>query len=325
MPPRRVHWLDHVVSRLTRRERLFESGWGDEAALERMLASPRFSDATKPATIEWGPSWREGVIEITHGEFVSPFPELPREVSQVIVRRIAPVAIGDRQRRPVFVVAPSSGDEGFASRTRLFGPLAAQEGFEIVLLESAMYGRRRPPGQRGSSIRTVAEHLSMNLATVDEMRSLVEYFANEGRTRIGVTGFSMGGSMAALAAAAVRRPLAVAIFAAGRSAVPVFTEGLLAHRIEFEPLGGYEHARSRLRELFGLADLDRHPPPHSPDATILVGARRDGYVFTEQIEELQAHWRPSELRWLDTGHAGAFTYGAKRLRRAAVDAMTRLS
>jgi dienelactone hydrolase len=187
-----------------------------------------------------------------------------------------------------------------------------------------MYGLRRPRGQRGSAIRTVAEHLLMNLATVDETRALVEHLAREGHDRIGVLGFSMGGASAALAAAVTPRPLALAVLGAGRSVVPVLNEGKLSACIDFEALGGRDVGRVGLARFFGEADLDRHPAPRRPDATVIVGGRRDGYVFADEVAALHALWRNSELRWLDTGHAGAVFCHAKALRRAAVDAMEKL-
>jgi dienelactone hydrolase len=320
---RTVHWLDHAVSVVSRGRRLFTAGWGDEDVLERVPAIARFSQPARPAEISWGRSRRNGAVVETDGSFAAPLPGLPSCASRAFVRRIAPAAAESRRRRPVYVVLAASGDEGFAQRTRLFRPLAARWGMEVILLESAMYGLRKPRGQRGSAIRTVAEHLLMNLSTVDETRALVEHLAREGHDRIGVVGFSMGGASAALAAAVTPRPLAVAVLGAGRSVVPTFIEGQLSRYVDFEALGG-EVARPRLAALFGAADLDRHAVPLRRDAIVIVGGRRDGYVFAEEVEALQAHWRSSELRWLDTGHAGAFIYHRAALRRAALDAMARL-
>ncbi|WP_437626893.1 alpha/beta hydrolase family protein [Sorangium sp. So ce1151] len=322
---RSVHWLDHAAGVLTRRRRLFTGGWGDEGVLEKVPAIARFSEAPRAAAVSWGRPRREGPVEVTDGAFAAALPHLPPCAGTAYVRRIAPAAPERGRRRPVYVALAASGEEGFASRTRLWRPLAARDGIEVILLENAWYGLRRPAGQRATAIRTVAEHLLMNLSTVDETRALVEHLAGEGYERIGVAGFSMGGSSAALAAAVTARPLAVAVIGAGRSVVPVFNEGILSGCIEREALGGAAAARARLGALFGIADLDRHPAPRRPDAVVIVGGRRDGYVFAEQVAALHALWRASELRWLDTGHAGAVVYQGEALRRAARDAMERLA
>jgi dienelactone hydrolase len=324
MRARPVHWLDHAVGVLTARRPLFEAGWGDEEALAQVAFAARFTEPPRAAEITWGEPRREGLVEVTDGSFAAAFPRLPPCASRAFVRRIAPAARGDGSPRPLYVVLPSSGDEGFRARARLFTPLATSAGIEVVLLESAMYGLRRPAGQRGSAIRTVAEHLLMNLSTVEETRALVEHFARRGHARLGVAGFSMGGASAALAAAVTKRPLAVAVLAAGRSVVPIFTEGKLSRSIAFGALGGRATACARLGDLFGAADLDRHPAPQDLGAVVIVGGRRDGYVFAEQVTALHALWTRSELRWLDTGHAGAFLHHGEALRDAALDAMERL-
>jgi pimeloyl-ACP methyl ester carboxylesterase len=322
--PREVHWLDHAAGVVSRRRRLFAGGWGDEAVLARVPSIARFTEEPRVAEVEWEQPRAHGGVVLTDGSFAAALPGLPPCARRAFVRHIAPASAAGTRPRPVYVALAASGDEGYAQRTRLFLPLAARAGLEIVLLESAMYGRRRPAGQRGSAIRTVAEHLLMNLSTVEETRALIEHLARAGYERVGLVGFSMGGTSAAMAAAVIRRPLAVAVLGAGRSAVPVFTHGKLSRSVDFEALGGYPAASSRLASLFGGADLDQHPLPIRADAAIVVGARRDGYVLPEEVARLHALWRGSELRWLDTGHAGALAYHHQALRSAALDAMARL-
>jgi Alpha/beta hydrolase domain containing 18 len=320
---RSVHWLDRLAGALSRR-RLFSGGWGDEEVLAQVAAIARFHEPPPVARMTWGSWRREGRVRVTDGVFPAPLSGLPLCARRALVRRFAPARAEKGRRRPVYIVLAASGDEGFSGRTRLWRPLVERGEMEVLLLESAMYGGRRPVGQSGAAIRRVSEHLLMNLSTVEETRALVEHLNEDGYDRIGLAGFSMGGSSAALAAAVVSRPLAVAVLGAGRSVVPVFTEAMLSRDIEFAALGGGESARARLADLFGHADLDRHPPPRRLDAVVIVGAKRDGYMFPEQVKALHALWPASELRWLDTGHAGALVYHRDALRRAAVDAMARL-
>jgi dienelactone hydrolase len=220
-------------------------------------------------------------------------------------------------------VLASSGDEGFALRERLWRPLVAEGAIEAILLENAMYGARRPHGQRGADVRTVSDQLLMNVSMAEEARALLDWLAREGHARAGVAGYSMGGSMAALVAAVTPRPIAAAVFAAGLSGVPVFTEGLLSKGIDYDALG--PGARARMGALFGVADLDRHPAPRALSATVLVAAKRDGYVSSRQVSALADRWRGCELRWIDSGHVGALVLCGDVLRQAAKDAMARLA
>lgn len=321
-PPRRsVDWLDRCAALASGRRRLFTGGWGDERLIEE-LSAVAFDAEPSPIAIAWGAPRREGPIIVSDGGFDSPLPGLPEASARAHVRRLAPREVGSDL--PVYVVLAASGDEGWSMRTRIWRPLVARGLCEILLLENPLYGVRRPAGQRGTNIRTVAEHLLMNVATIVEGRALVAELIRSGRTRVGISGFSMGGCMAAVVAACTPHPLATAIFAAGRSAVPIFTEGLLAEGIDFDALGGHGPGCARIAALFAQVDLDRLPAPRRPEAAVIVGGRRDGYVFGELVEELADCWTGSELRWIDSGHAGALLFHAPVLRRAAVDALSRL-
>ena len=315
------HWLDHLASLASGRRRVFKGGWGDERLIERLATVARFEQAPPAIDMRWERPRLEGAVAVTDGWFDAPVAELPEPARRALVRRLAPSAPCSRPR-PAYVVLASSGDEGFALRDRLWRPLVARGDLEAFFIENAMYGARRPAGQKGADIRTVSDHLLMNVSMVEEARALLEHLAREGHVRLGIAGYSMGGSMAALVAAVTPRPLAAAIFAAGASGVPVFTEGLLSRGIDHDALG--RGARARIGRVFGVADLDRHPPPRRPEAAVLVAGRSDAYVFAAQVSALHARWMGSELRWVDTGHAGALLLRGDVLRRAARDAMDRL-
>jgi hypothetical protein len=320
------HWLDHLVAFASGRRRLFKRGWGDEAVLDRLATVARFEHPPGRVELRWERPEIEGKVVAQQGSFASPVEELPPEARRAVVRRLLPAG---QPRAPLYVVLGASGEEGFAMRTRLFRPMVERDGIGVLFLENAMYGLRRPQGQKGAAIRTLGEQLLMNIAMVEEARALFDALADEGHAKLGITGYSMGGSMAALVAAVTPRPLAAAVFAAGRSAGPVFTEGLLSTGLDFEALGaghgGVEGAKERLRALFGAADLERHPRPRCLEATALVAGLRDGYVFPREVLALHALWPESSLRWVESGHAGTLVFHGEVLRSAAVEAMSRLA
>ncbi len=321
-PRRPIDWLDRCAALASGKRRLFTGGWGDEALVNRLVETRLDGE---PYAVEpvWGAAKRQGGVVVSDGWFESPFPGLPPEAARAHLRRLSP-ASDSGEELPAYVVLASSGDEGWAMRSRVWQPLVERGVCEVLLLENPMYGLRRPAGQLGPKIRTVAEHLVMNVGTIAEARALLASLTRQGRRRLGIAGYSMGGCMAAVVAALARQPLAAAIFAAGRSAVPIFTEGLLADGIDFAALGGRGPGCGRIASLFSLIDLDRLAPPERPDAAVLVAAKRDGYVFADEVDALATCWRGSELRWVDTGHAGALLFHASTLRQAAVDALARL-
>lgn len=295
------------------------------------LASPSAltSGEAPVANVVWGeprPLDRAGRVTAREGSFTSPAASILRAGHRVTARWITP---RDEPKAPCYVVLAASRDEGFDGRTALFLPLAERHGTSAVMLECPFYGSRRPPGQDGPNVGTVAEQLALSVAAVIEARAMLEHLAAQGILRLGVAGFSMGGSLAALVAATTSRPIASAIFAAGRSGVPVYTQGLLARSIDYATLGrsegGAPGAKARFATLFAGGDVAAYPLPTRADAAVLVASRSDGYVLASEVEALHAHWPGSALTWLDTGHAGAWLFERAALRRAAVEAMSRLS
>ncbi|WP_394831371.1 alpha/beta hydrolase family protein [Pendulispora rubella] len=310
------HIVDRLYARFGRRgERLFAHGWGDDALLERLSADV-FRPSPANVTITW---------EGDHGHFASPLADaLPAEVRTARVRRLR--AAGS-PRRTACVLLAGSREEGFALRESIYRPLTT-EGIDLVLLENPFYGLRRPAGQDGANLRTVAEHGLMNVAIVAEAHALLAALRAEGYARLGIAGYSMGGYMAALTAVFTDAPLAVAALAAGSSPAPVFVRGGLSHSIDFAKLGapslGDARARERLYALFDTARITQWPAPVHAESTILLGCRRDGYVPASETRALHAHWPKSVLRWIDAGHISALFTERRALRAAVRDAFERL-
>lgn len=324
-----VHWIDRLLAFAAIRRRLFTEGFGDVAQIERLVSGARLEAPPQPITIAWAAPRTEGNLTVRDGTFSSPVSELPGPARVAHVRELLPRGAGRAApEQPMYVVLAASGEEGFAGRTRLFQPMVEATGIGVLLLENPLYGVRRPPGQKGTAIRTVSEQVLMNLGMVEEGRSLLAWLAAAGHSRLGITGFSMGATMAAVVTARWPGPIAAAIFATGRSAVPLYTRGLQSRSIDFDRLGrgigGAEAARERLGRYIAATDLDQHPRPRCPAAAVIIGARHDGYIAPAEVQKLHEFWGGSELRWLPTGHAGALMQHAGALRRAAVEAMERL-
>ncbi|MBN1207265.1 MAG: alpha/beta hydrolase family protein [Myxococcaceae bacterium] len=322
--PRSAHLVDVLFAGLARRARLFTDGWGDERLLEDVAVGTSFLPEPARITPVWGePESRRGGV-FRDGTFTSPLPLLAPAAQTVHVRWLS---AGSARGRSACVVLAASREEGFVLRERLYAPLV-REGIELFLLENPYYGLRRPPGQRGGALRTVSDHVLMNLGMVEEARALLAWLRGAGYERLGVAGYSMGGYMAALAAALFPEPVAVAALAAGASPVPVFTRGLLSWSIAFEELDGArrdaEQARQRLGRIFDLANLTKFPPPRQPGAAILLACRKDGFVPAAETHALHAHWKESELRWVNAGHVSAILTERAALRSAVRDTLARV-
>ena len=314
-----VHPLDVFAAWLTCGSKLFSRGWGDESLLADLSERTSFAHPPGPISVDWRVGANANKTIRRDGTFTSPLNSLPKEARTVHVR-----AWSQLGNTAACVILAASRDEGYKMRERIFGALVSQ-GLDLYLPENPFYGLRR--ATPSASLTTFSDQALMNLGMVWEARALLENLRNSYQ-KLAVAGYSMGGHMAAIAAAVCPFPIACAALATGVSAAPIYTQGLLSWSIDLAALAGKTGLRSeaneRLRRLIEAADLTRYSPPLRADAAVLVGCARDGYVLRTEIQRLHDYWPGSELRWLQAGHVTAVIRGRSRLRGAVVDATERL-
>jgi hypothetical protein len=256
---------------------------------------------------------------VTSGRFTSPASHLlpePARIARVI--RIEPP--GTYRRTVVLMAAWNEHDpkQRLAIAERL-----ADRRIASLILENPFYGDRRPDDVHHQPIRTVSDFFQMGVGAVTEGRALLATVRSEGR-RPGVSGYSMGGNIAALVSARLPFPVATAPLAPSYSPAPVYLEGVLRGGIDWAALGGEEAAHPRLGALLLRASvLDSPAPPHARDA-VLVAARADGYVPAAATRALHAHWPGSELRWAPGGHATLMWFRKAMLVTAIADSFERV-
>lgn len=325
-----AHWLDRLYVRLTPAGSFFGDGWGDEGAIEAHLDALARPAEPSPIDLAFVRTRRVRRGIARDGVFTSPLAHaLPARSSEARVRLLLPDA--SPRPAPVCILLAATGDEGLDGRSRFAAPLLAR-GIGALVLENPLYGTRRPAGQRGVAVRTVADLVAMGRATIEEARALASWLRTRGHA-VGLSGYSMGGQMAALSAALCPFPVAVVAGAAPHAARVVFVDGLLARATAFGVLArgmrsegqGHEgvDVRARLARVLEGTSATRLPAPAPGSAAVLLGARHDGYVHRSAVEALARHWPEAELRWLDGGHVTGFLQHEAR-RRAIVDAFGRL-
>jgi hypothetical protein len=311
-----MHPIDRAMAfrytRLPVRRKTFAAGWGEERLVALMDTGAGFPQPP-PAAPQWGPARDEDGLTVDDATFESPAGDLPPRARPARARRITPATPDGR----ITVVVAAWNDHGYATRTRL-ARLLAERGITTVILENPFYGERRvhddPP------IRSVADFALMGRAAVEEAIALARHFS--ARHRVGITGYSMGGNIAALAGALSGDPVAIAPLAASHSPGPVWLDGILRGTIDWEALGG-ETQSGRLRRALGSASVLAVPAaPHTAGAVIVAGSR-DGYIPREAVEHLHAHWPGSELRWVRAGHATLIWKRLPVLADAVADAFDR--
>ena len=320
--------LDRLYASRSNRLLFFKDGWGDLPRLREIHRVGSHLGPPLPIAVRWEQSVEEGTALFRRGAFLSPYTDLPlpMESRTAFFEMVLPRRASGKT--PVCIHFAATGDEGFARRRQALALPLLREGIGSLILENPFYGRRRPPGQQKKMLNRFSDLWAMGGAAVEEGRSLMQWLRKEGYERLGVCGISMGGSMAARVAVLDEEPVAMIGCVTAHSASAVFTEGILKNYLAWEvldrELDGDRPAIALVRELLDVTDLRRYPPLRRPEAAFLVAARRDAYIPPASAAMLHAHWPGSTMRWLATGHVGAFLFHRRDFLQAARDAFARL-
>lgn len=301
-----MHWLDALYLGVTRRQRLFEGGWGElSGPLDHVPMLMERSPA-RPLELEFLPT----AARVEEAFVASPSPLLPPESSLLHVVKLK--AQGELRGR--VIAPPSWGDEGFGLRRHLLNALR-YHGFEVWLFEGAYFGSRRASGQRGVGLRTVGDFLRMGLANVLEARVLAQT-ALERSPSVPtlLAGYSMAGQMAGHAAASLDAEVGVVAMAPSDEAGAVFCEGPLSKSVDFGALG--PDSKQRLAELLGQLRVTRQSIPASRRRAVVVTSK-DGIVPPAAMSAIARHWGVTPTS-IETGHLGAYALHARALREVIV-------
>lgn len=295
------------------RHRVFPDGWGDRFAVAMLEDAEIGTEPVEPADIVWGRKEERPGVRVRRGQFASPLaPQLPVDSASVPIELIEPGSGTDRY----VVIMPAWNDHGFEQRRRL-ARLIVQAGIGAIMFDIPFYGARRVTRVRQQAIRTVGDFALMGVGAVKEALAITA--ATPGQ--IGVTGFSMGGNLAALVSAVADRSIATSAVAASHSPGPVYLDGVLSRAIDWEALGGRDQAEG-LRSVLGSASALRYAAKPHHKAAVLVAAARDGFVPLEAASQLAEHWG-AELRMLPGGHATALWRHRPAMAQAVADSFER--
>lgn len=316
-----MHWMDRLVVAGSRSERiyprLFPGGWGDDDALNHYREPVRSLSPFEPVDLEWIPGPSRAGLHTWEASFPSPAVDLPEPARIAHLLMVSAVAKPDR----IVLLMAALNDHGFSDRFALTRHLA-RLGIASVLLENPLYGKRRANLHKQAT-RTVLDLLVMGRAATLEGVAVLDALRRSSDARLGVSGYSMGGNIAALVGSVNPFPIALAPLAPPHSPGPVFAQGVLSRTVKWGSLGGL-HRREELGQILGSASALHFPaPPHSAYA-VLAAPRSDGYIPRQTTKDLNRHWAGSELRWLPGGHASLWMFGKAQLAAAVKAAFMRL-
>lgn len=268
MPPSRLDGLYRSLL-LTK---FFCKGWGKPENLERLFEFRKII-SNRTACSKLVP--RDYPVEITkeeltsdckilEGKFKTPLEiYLPGLVPDVVqdahFQILLPTEWKDERYKPMCIHLAGTGDHFFWKRRNLIAkPLLKEANLGAIILENPFYGMRKPKDQRASSLHNVSDIFVMGGCLVLESLVLLNWCERNGYGPLGITGLSMGGHMASLAATNWPKPLVLVPCLSWSTASAVFTEGVMSHSINWDVLetqyfsdGNY---RERLSKMVTVVD-----------------------------------------------------------------------
>ncbi|XP_043271133.1 protein ABHD18 isoform X2 [Venturia canescens] len=215
--------------------KFFTKGWGNPDSLRRIFefrkivanreACYNLIPRDYPINITKDEEWSD--CHIVEGCFESPFEHnlpniMPEETKTCYFQLILPLHWSSQKIKPVCLHLAGTGDH--------------EAGIASLLLENPFYGMRKPKDQIRSNLHNVADIFIMGGCLIMESIVLLNWCEQRGFGPLGLTGLSMGGHMASLAATNWPKPIALVPCLSWSTASPVFTQGVMSTSINWQLL-----------------------------------------------------------------------------------------
>lgn len=142
----------------------------------------------------------------------------------------------DLNLKPVCIHMAGTGDHGYSWRRELLAKPLLENNISSLLLENPFYGLRKPKDQTGSGLLHVKDLFIMGSCLILEAQVLLNWLTKQGYGPLGLTGISMGGHMASLAATNWLKPIALVPCMSWTSSSVVWTDGVLSKAIPWRVL-----------------------------------------------------------------------------------------
>ena len=248
--------VDTIYRAAIQAPKFFTKGWGDIRLLERIFKlmhqtkypkgknwkcgdgslMDHYYSICRQSDIKMLGSGKNGIADVFEYEFRSPLNKilpgsLPKESEKVRFQLVVPHKWCDSgnlsysERRPVCIHLAGTGDHFYWRRRHFMAlPLVKENDVASIIVENPFYGSRKPKGQNKSGLRHVSDLFVMGAALTFEVMALFDWCERQGYGPLAVTGISMGGHMASIAATVWNKPIAIVPCLSWTTAAPVFTK-----------------------------------------------------------------------------------------------------
>uniref|UniRef100_A0A2H1VCW0 SFRICE_005088 n=1 Tax=Spodoptera frugiperda TaxID=7108 RepID=A0A2H1VCW0_SPOFR len=230
--------------------KFFTKGWGKPENLRRLfefrkVVSNRdecfkLVERDYPVTITKHQTLSD--CQLFEGYFITPLERylpgiVPKIAQKAHFQALLPIHWPEKHCKPVCLHLAGTGDHFFWRRRNLMvKPLLKEAGIGGIILENPFYGLRKPTDQVRSSLHNVSDIFVMGGCLILESLVLFHWCERNGLGPLGVTGLSMGGHMASLAATNWPKPLVLVPCLSWSTASAVFLQGVMSHSINWDLL-----------------------------------------------------------------------------------------
>ncbi|XP_061722852.1 protein ABHD18 isoform X1 [Cydia pomonella] len=283
--------------------KFFTKGWGKPENLRRLfefrkVVSNRdecFKLIERDYAVTITKEQKLSDCTLLEGYFISPLhrylPGIVPEVAQKAhFQVLLPIHWPEKGVKPMCLHLAGTGDHFFWRRRNLMvKPLIKEAGIGGIILENPFYGLRKPMDQVRSSLHNVSDIFVMGGCLILESLVLFHWCERNGLGPLGVTGLSMGGHMASLAATNWPKPLVLVPCLSWSTASAVFLQGVMSQSINWDLLedqylsdGEYREKLSKMVTIVDEAFLagkkfaqTYHPTTHPVSTTVDMAKKLD--------------------------------------------------
>nr|CAB3219655.1 uncharacterized protein C4orf29 homolog [Phallusia mammillata] len=251
--------------------KFYTEGWGKPEEIKEILQMHKLISNRETCSKLVNPHYEVKIDQeiksnnctLVKGHFVTPLMEIvPNLVPNSIKVANFEVVLPKGKRfgklssqKPACIHMAGTGDHGFSRRRELLAKPLLNSGITSLLLENPFYGVRKPKEQWRSGLLKVSDLFVMGSCLILEAQVLLHWLKQLGYGPLGLTGISMGGHMASLAATNWPEPIALIPCLSWTSASVVWTDGVLSKAVPWRVLESQYAKNPRYeKEIFELLD-----------------------------------------------------------------------
>lgn len=291
-----ARWRFYCNERLFKKPNLFFKKPPKKVEIISMRAHmPEFSDAT-----------------VEDFSFVSPFKYVSPDYKPIVDHGALPksyarsIRHGDNSRPTIICIHGFLFDD-FALNSFLFGARKYFDmGFDLLLYTLPFHGPRKVKGAsyNGDGFfildpSTINENVALSIY---DLQIFIGHIKKHSREKLGISGISLGGYHAALAASLDKRidfAIAKIPMVSMWDLILSWQPASLFVKVLSEQLG---FNAKEMRHFMAIHSPLSHKPKLAPENLFMVGAIGDQMVSTHHTQMLWHHWREPEIFWYPGTH-----------------------